>query len=226
MGARARAAARVAAIALSALAAAPARAAPPRTLDQVVAEHCRAREGTSTLRARFEQTRIFTALGEEERSAGVVAYRKPDALRWEYLEPDRSFTVIRGGEGMAVFPRIRQVQRFGVGGAGLGGVLATVGFGACGPGFREAFELALAPERDGGPALSMRPRRPELAATYARIVLVLDPRDHLPRSVVLEEPSGDEVRLRFVDVRRNVRLDASLFELATPEDYSVVPWAK
>lgn len=219
-----------AAIAAAALVlAAPAAGAPAGTagaprLADVLAAHCRARAETATLRARFVQTRTFTALGDEERSAGVLLYRRPDALRWEYSEPDRSWTVVRGRKGWAVFPRIRQVQTFDLGGARLDAVLATVGFGACGPSLAESFEVTMPPEAAGGPpVLSLVPRRPELAASYARIELTLDPGDHLPRRVVLREVSGDEVRLDFLELRRGVPIDPSLFEFATPKHYSVVP---
>lgn len=217
-------AAPLAALAAAALlAAGAARAAPPASLARVLAAHCRAREETSTLRTRFVQTRSLTALGEEERSAGVLLYRKPDSLRWEYSEPDASWTVIRGRRGWAVFPSIRQVQRFELGSSRLDGVLSIVGFGACGPAFAESFEITMAPREAGGrPVLSLAPLRPEIAASFTRIELALDPDDHLPRRVVLTETSGDTVRFEFLDLRRSVPIDPSLFEFATPKDYSVV----
>jgi outer membrane lipoprotein carrier protein len=218
----------IAAAALAALAlvasgpAAPARAAPP-ALDALVAGHCRARAETSTLRTRFVQTRTFAALGEEERSSGLLYYRRPDSLRWEYEQPDRSWTVMRGRRGWAVFPSIRQVQAFDLGGERAEAVLSAVGFAACGPDFARSFEIARGPTgADGRPVLSLTPRRPELAATFSRIDLALDPRDLLPRRVVLHEAGGDTVRLELVDLRRKVPLDPSLFEFTTPEHYSVV----
>ncbi len=169
------------------------------------------------------QTRSIAALGEEERSAGVVFYRKPDALRWQYSEPDDSWTVIRGREGRAVFPRIRQVHRLDLRGSSVDGLLSIVGFGACAPGFSRSFEIALGRSADGRPVLSLSPLRPEIAASFTRIELTLDPGDHLPRTVVLHESTGDTVRLDFTDLRRGVPIDPSLFELATPKDYAVVP---
>jgi outer membrane lipoprotein carrier protein len=202
----------------------PARAADGPTVAELVAGHCRARAQTATLRTRFVQTRSFAALGEEERSTGVLYYRRPDALRWEYAEPAPSWTVIRGRRGWAVFPGIRQVQTFTLGSARVDGLLSVVGFAACGPGFDEGFEFTLgAPAGDGRPVLSLRPRRPELAAAFSRIDLALDRRDLLPRTVILHEASGVTVRLDFEELRRKVPLDPALFEFTTPEDYVVVP---
>jgi outer membrane lipoprotein carrier protein len=199
------------------------RAAAPRRLAEVLEAHCRAREATSTLRARFVQTKVFTVLGEKERSAGVVYYRKPDQLRWEYLEPDRSWTVIQGDRGWAVFPRIHQVQRFNLGASRTDGILSIVGFGACGPAFAASFDVTLVSGADAAPVLSMVPRRPEIAASFTRIELTLDPKDHLPRAAVLHETTGDAIRFEFVDVRRGIALEGSLFQFTAPEGYSVVP---
>lgn len=204
--------------------AAPVPATAARSLAELVAGHCRARAETSTLRARFVQTRTFAALGEVERSAGVLHYRRPDSIRWEYVEPDASWTVVRGRRGWAVFPHIRQVQTFDLGSSRFDNVLSVVGFAACGPSFASSFEITQgAPVEDGRPVLSLAPLRPELAASFTRIELALDPGDLLPRRVVLHETGGDRVTLDFQELRRNVRLDPTLFEFTTPEHYSVVP---
>jgi outer membrane lipoprotein carrier protein len=191
---------------------------------ELLERHCRARAETAAVHARFVQTRRFAALGDEERSAGVLYYRRPDALRWEYDPPDGSWTVIRGRRGWAVFPRIRQVRTFELDGARVDGLLSAVGFAACGAAFAESFDVAGGePGADGRPVLALTPRGGELAASLARIELALDPRDLLPRSIVLHEAGGDTVRLDLSDLRRNVPLAPTLFEYTTPKHYSVVP---
>jgi outer membrane lipoprotein carrier protein len=199
------------------------RDAPPPSLAEVLEAHCRARATTETLRARFVHTKLFTAIGEEERSAGELYYRKPDRLRWEYSTPDRSWTVIVGDRGWAVFPRIRQVQRFEVGRSRADGILSTIGFGACGPAFADSFDTTLAVGARGAPVLSMTPRRPELAASFTRIELTLDAKDHLPRDILLHETTGDTTRIELSDVKRGVAIEGSLFQFTAPEGYSVVP---
>jgi outer membrane lipoprotein carrier protein len=223
-----RAIARLAALAATLLAAGASRAAEPgpgadAPLAAILAAHCRAREATSTLRARFLQTKTFEVLGEEETSAGELFYRKPDSLRWQYAPPDGSWTVIRGREGWAVFPGVRQVHRFELGGSRVEGILSVVGFGACGPAFARSFEVAMEPPAGGRTVLTLTPLRAEIAASFAKIELTLDPGDHLPRRVVLHETTGDQVRLEFVELRRDVPIDRSLFEFTTPKSYSVVP---
>ncbi|HET8538453.1 MAG TPA: outer membrane lipoprotein carrier protein LolA [Anaeromyxobacter sp.] len=210
------------AVALAILAAgerARAAVAPPAAA--AVAAHCRARAALSTLRARFVQTKVFAAIGEEDRSEGVVLYRKPDALRWEYTEPDRSWTVLRGGKGWAVFPRLRQVQRFSLEPSRAEALFSTIGFGACGEAFTDAFDIALAPGGGRGPVLALSPRRAELAGAFTRIELTLDPTDALPRRIFLHESTGDSVIFELRDVERGASIDRALFEYEVPKGYSV-----
>ncbi len=218
-----RALACVAALAVVAAGAAAPPVGSERSAAAVLAAHCRARAALSTLRARFVQRKVFAAVGDEDRSAGILYYRKPDALRWEYTEPDPSFTVIRGGKGWAVFPRIRQVQRFALDPSRAETLFSIVGFGACGEAFQDSFEVALAPGAGAAPVLSLVPRRGELAGAFERIELTLDPGDALPRAIVLHERTGDSVSIELHDVKRGVPIEGTLFEFAAPRGYSVVP---
>ena len=192
------------------------------TVTEVLQAHCLAREATATLRARFAQTKVFEALGEEDTSSGLLYYRRPDAVRWQYLAPDTSWTVLRGDSGWAVFPRIRQVQRFDLKRSRAEAVLSIVGFGSCGPGLEDAFQITLTSSPGGAPALALVPQKPELRAYFDRVDLTLDARDSLPRQVVMHETSGDTVRFEFIDLKRGVRVDEKLFEYEAPPGYEVV----
>jgi outer membrane lipoprotein carrier protein len=200
----------------------PATAATGPSLAAVLAAHCRARDETSTLQARFTQTRVFETLDESDRSAGVLYYRKPDTVRWQYLEPDTSWVVLCGNAGWAVFPRIRQVQKVDLKQSRADAVLALVGFGSCGENLQDVFEISMAPAAGAHLVLTLVPKRPELAASFARIELALDSRDYLPRKVVLHETAGDRVDFEFFDLRRGGAIDAALFRYEIPPGYEVV----
>jgi outer membrane lipoprotein-sorting protein len=192
------------------------------TLAEVLNAHCRAREATKSLRARFVQTKVFAALDERDTSSGVLCYRRPDALRWQYLEPDTSWTVVRGQSGWSVFPGIRQVQKFTLRGARAEALLSVIGFGSCGRDLRESFRIALRPGGDGAHVLEMVPEDPRFAASFARVDLTLDAKDFLPRKVVMREVSGDTTSFEFLGLERDARLADGLFEYEIPKGYTVV----
>lgn len=200
----------------------PTQAAVPTSRSEILAAHCRARDRLKTLRARFVQTKVFELLDETDESGGTLYYRKPDAVRWQYTRPDSSYTVLRGDSGWAVFPHIRQVQRFDLRGSRAANVLAIVGFGACGPDLETSFEISLGPAVDEMPVLVLIPKAAALASSFDRIELVLDPKSYLPRRVAMHETAGDTTRFEFLDLQPGAPIEPALFEYRVPKGYEVV----
>ena len=200
----------------------PAASQPHPAVAAALQAHCQARQATPTLRARFVQTRIFETLAEADTAAGVLYYRRPDAVRWQYAEPETSWTVLNGDQGWSVFPRLRQVHKFDLQRAQTEAVLSIVGFGACGKDLQQTFAITLEPSEERTQVLRMTPLESEIAARFTHIDLVLDTQDHLPRQVVLHETSGNTMRFEFLDVERGVRIADALFEYEFPKGYEIL----
>lgn len=194
------------------------------TLDDVLARHCRARESTSTLMAKFDQTKVFILFDEEETSRGVVYFTQPDRIRWQYAEPDRSATVINGTVGWSVFPDIEQVQKFELEGSRTNKVLSIVGFGRCNVPLTESFDISLSRGKKGTFVLNMRPTDEDITPYFSGVNLTLDGEDYLPRQIELQERSGDVLRFLFSDLQKDIELEPALFEYKVPDGYEVVEY--
>jgi len=194
------------------------------TLEDVIAEHCRAREASVTVKAKFTQTKVFTLFDETETSKGTLFFSQPDRICWQYEEPDNSSTVINGKAGWSVFPDIKQIQKFELEGSKTNKVLSIVGFGACTVPLTESFEIELGKGRKGVYVLLMTPIDPDIRPYFSRIDLTLDRSDYLPREIELHEKAGDVLRFEFSGLKRNTSLDDSIFDLVVPDDYVVVEY--
>jgi outer membrane lipoprotein-sorting protein len=213
----------VSALLLSTLLPTALRAGGP-TLDEVLANHCRARETTATLKARFDQTKVFTLFEEEEKSKGVVYFAQPGRICWQYSQPDQSSTVINEQAGWSVFPDIKQVQKFNLAGSQTNKVLSIVGFGPCGSPLTESFDIAMSKGKKGAFVLEMKPTDEGITPYFSRVVLTLDKSDYLPRKIELHERSGDILMFGFSDLDRNIKLNNAIFEYAVPDGYEVVEY--
>jgi outer membrane lipoprotein-sorting protein len=194
------------------------------SLDEVIADHCRARAATTTLEAQFVQTKIFTLFDEEEKSSGVLYFAQPDRVCWQYAEPDRSSTVINGEHGWSVFPHIKQIQKFTLEGSKTDKVLSIVGFGRCGAPLSESFDITIKWGKKGAYVLSMKPVDEDISPYFSRIELTLDGKDYLPRKVELQETSGDVLIFEFTHLDKNVDLDKTKFEFVVPDGFAVVEY--
>lgn len=192
------------------------------TLDEVIAEHCRARAATATVKAKFTQTKVFTLFDETKTSKGTLLFAQPARICWQYESPDKSSTVINGKTGWSVFPDIKQVQKFLLDGSKTNKVLSIVGFGECSTPMTESFEIELDQGRKVGYVLLLKPTDPDITPYFSRIDLTLDRSDYMPREIVLHEKAGDLLRFEFSGFKRNTRLDDSIFEWVVPAGYEVV----
>ena len=194
------------------------------TLEDVLAAQCGARETTTTLKARFIQTKIFTLFDEEETSKGEFFFAQPDRICWQYSDPDKSWTVINGGRGWSVFPDIKQVQKFDLDGSKTNKILSIVGFGSCGAPLTESFEITLVSRKTGAFVLEMKPIDADIRRYFSRVDLTLDRYDYLPRKVELHEKSGDLLVFEFSDLNRDAEFDETVFVYRVPDGYEVVEY--
>jgi len=193
-------------------------------LDEVLASHCRAREELVSLRASFTQTKVFTLFDEREESSGEFVYLRPGMLSWRFTSPDSSLTVIKGETAWTVLPHIRQVQKARLSGSSTDRVMSIVGFGSCGAGMKEDFDISLAGERDGLVILEMVPVSEDIAPYFSLIELGLDPDDYLPRGVVFHEHSGDLLIFEFTSVEPGAPVDEEQFEFSVPDGFDLIEY--
>jgi outer membrane lipoprotein-sorting protein len=64
------------------------------------------------MRGDFEQIRFLPLFGDEIRSGGRFAFRKPDQVRWEYTRPHESILVVRGDRGQKWARATNRVEDF------------------------------------------------------------------------------------------------------------------
>ena len=72
--------------------------APPPAWHQDLASVHRAVSAIQTIQASFVQTRTLKILRKPLVSRGVIAFRRPNDLRWEYQSPLPVLLVVRGGD--------------------------------------------------------------------------------------------------------------------------------
>jgi outer membrane lipoprotein-sorting protein len=193
-------------------------------LDRVLDAHCEARADLESLRATFTQTKVFTVFDEQEESTGEFVFLAPDMLSWRFAMPDSSTTVIKGDVAWTMLPHIRQVQKVRLGGSSTDRIMSIVGFGSCGTGMKEEFDIALKGEDNGLILLEMVPVSDEISPYFSIIELGLDPGDFLPRLVVFREHSGDCLIFEFDAMEPGAPVSPDDFELSVPDGYELIEY--
>ena len=102
--------------------------------------------GLRTMRAEFVETKVLVLLDEKTESRGEVLLQVPGRLRWNYLAPQPSVTVVKDGRFARYFPKSKQVFR----GPARGEADLLVGFGPGAAGLGQKYEVTLVGEETGG----------------------------------------------------------------------------
>ena len=165
--------------------------------------------GLSGIQAEFVQTKELSFLAAPLESRGNLYFSRPDALRWEYIQPVPSVLIMQG-QNIDRYQRIEGVWQPDQSArlAGMQVVMQEIGRWLQGD-FRANpdFNATLGP----GPEITLVPKDEALQALITKIRLILARQAGVIDAVVIEEGAAGRTTIRFENVRINPMLDKRLF---------------
>jgi outer membrane lipoprotein carrier protein len=206
-----------------AVALAPVAAAGAQTLEEAVAGLEATYGRIQDLRAEFAQSAFNRSLGQDIKAEGAVYLKKGGKMRWDYRSPAPQQIVSDGKHLWVYTPELNQVNK-GEAPKALAGPAGSflAGLGRV----REEFSVrflnpAQKTDAAGRVVLDLTPRAPTPLLT--RLVLSLDPKDHVVRQAVIYDQLQNTVTMSFTRVAINPGLKDDLFVFTPPAGAAVVP---
>ena len=165
--------------------------------------------GLSGIQADFVQTKELSFLTAPLESRGKLYFSRPDALRWEYLQPMPSVLIMLG-QSIHRYQRVEgewqpdQSARL----AGMQVVMQEIGRWLQGD-FRSNpdFNATLGP----GPEITLMPKDETLQALISKIRLTLAQDAGVIDAVIIEEGTTGRTTIRFEKAQINPVFDERLF---------------
>ncbi len=166
-------------------------------------------ERTRDLEAGFVQTYRYAAGGRRQVSRGTLRVKKPGRMRWDYQSPERKTVAVVGSRLVQWEPEANQVYRDDHFDATA--MSAAVTF-LLGQGKLESeFHVS-----SGGPGqLVLRPRKAD--PRVESVTLTVGPQGQVTATRV-EDGQGNVNQVALEQIRRNVGLQDSDFEVQVPKD--------
>jgi outer membrane lipoprotein carrier protein len=198
-------------------------AASAQSLEEVIAGLEATYGKITDLRADFTQVATNKSLGQDIKAEGTVHLKKGGKMRWDYKSPAPQ-QIVSDGKALWVYtPELNQVNK-GDAPKALAGPAGSflAGLGRVREQFTVRF-LNPANKLDaaGRPVLDLTPKEP--APLLTRLVLAIDPKDHVVRQAVLYDQFQNTVTMSFTRVAINPGLSDSLFTFIPPKGAAVVP---
>jgi outer membrane lipoprotein carrier protein len=198
-------------------------AAHAQTLDEVVAGVEATYGKIQDLKGEFTQTAHNRSLGQDIKSEGTVYLKKGGKMRWDYRSPSPQ-QIVSDGKWLWVYtPELNQVNR-GEAPKALAGPAGSflAGLGKLRDEFSVRFQNpANKTDKAGRYVLDLTPKSPTPLMT--RLVLSVDPKDHVVRQAVIYDQFQNTVTMAFTKVSVNPGLPDTLFAFTPPKGAAVVP---
>ena len=171
--------------------------------------------GTKSARGEFEQ-KVHDRSGKvTQESKGSFVFQRPGLFRWVYAKPVDQ-VIVGDGERVWIHDRdlnqvtVRKLTR------ALGSTPAALLAGSAD--VEKAFQLSEAGAKDGLEWLEAKPREPE--AGFERVRMGFDANGI--RAMELFDHFGQTTLLRFTNLARNPKVDASEFRFQPPKGADVL----
>lgn len=174
------------------------------------------------LRADFIQRKESQLLAEPQTSKGVLSFRKPDQVRWEYRDPDPMVIIISGETMLTWFQDLKRAEKMQIGRYSEQ-VFRFMGATAALDTLTEYFTVeAIFPGDPKEPyQLSLTPRYRRIAKKLQKMSIWIDPERFLPVRLSYLEPDGDHTEYELREVESDPTLPDELFDLGLPDDVAV-----
>lgn len=171
-------------------------------------------EAIESLECEFTQTKTVSMLEQKMISEGKLYFRKPSAVRWEYLTPVHNFFIMNGedllaGNDASAKRSSLKKNRFA---RMISSLIVGSLSGECLEDSRN-FKTELSLETGEWVAV-LTPLRRDLSQLCSSIVLRFNPKTALANSITLNEASGDCTHIVFRNMKINLSLPEGVFDIA------------
>jgi outer membrane lipoprotein-sorting protein len=175
-----------------------------------------------SLSASFDQTRQIKLTGERIQAKGKLYLRKPKEILLDYTEPERQKLLVKKSTVMIYLPSLNQIQRFNLNTSKEEQDLFV--FWEPLGNLEKRFTIAPAKRKNSRfRYVELVPK--EEAAGFKKLILGIDTQLLLPCVIEVEEDGGDVVKMALSNVKVNLGLSESLFELNVGKGVEIIDYS-
>ena len=177
----------------------------------------KAQESLKDFTADIKQVKISSLFTEPVVSEGKMRLKRPNQIWLEMYPPYSSITVLNQGVLLYYFPEEKVAQRYDVAGNPL---LAKWLLFFQNPIETLGKNIRLLEEKAGEAVLGIDPA--EDLAAFQEIRITIDTANWMPKRLELVEKNGDRTTINYNNVRINVGISDSSFQLRLPPDVEII----
>lgn len=167
----------------------------------------------TAMQCQFTQTKSMKLLSREMKSEGVMYFKKPDKLRWQYTSP-YDYTFILNGDKVRI-KSTKSTQDINVQGNKMFRQITSIILNSItGDGLKSTSDFGVEMYKsDKGYFAKLYPKKKEVKQIYNVIEIHFDPALTMVNMVKMEEKTGDVTLVRLNNIKTNTPVNESLFDI-------------
>lgn len=178
------------------------------TKQNIQSEVSASSKNNKTLSCNFVQEKTSTLVADKAISKGIMYYKSPNALRWEYTSPQATALIVNGNDvaiktdkgtttnNTRMFKELATIIMSTIDGSGLND---SKNFSSEVSANQTIYKVVLTP-------INKR-----IAAIYSNITLLIDKQTKVAKSICMQEKNGDSMTILFSNHKINQTIDPKLF---------------
>ena len=165
----------------------------------------------SGMQCEFTQTKSMKLLSKEMQSKGIMYFKRPNKLRWQYTSP-YDYTFILNGDKVQI-KSSKSTKNIDVQGNKMFRQITNIILNSVTGGSLKSssdFNVEVY-KKDNSYFAKLFPKKKELKQLYQVIEIYFDPALTMVNSVRMVEKTGDETRVNLINTKLNIAVDEKMF---------------
>ena len=186
-------------------------------LDGIISKIQKTYEGIQDIQADFVQLTTSSATKETQKADGLVYFKKPGMMKWEYKSPTNDIIV---SDGRTIWAYQQDIGQVMIGNASDSGASISNNFLAGMGNLKKDFDIELEKPDNNSYVLKLNPKIPQ--PNIQRLYIAVDKKTSLVKQTIVFDLLGNETKVIFENLKINQSVPANIFKFKIPEGVRVV----
>jgi outer membrane lipoprotein-sorting protein len=176
----------------------------------------------NTFQADFEQILHSSSVATPLKEKGIIRFKKPDSMKWEYREPERKIFLTENGIYQFYIPDDNQLYRGSINREGHEGEILFILSGQ--RKINKSYVIEPLSFPTDGKNVDQFKLTPKSEEDYSHLFLEIQSRTGLIRKIIFFDWAGNKQEISFKRIKTNLRLPKDSFELEIPSDVEIIEY--
>lgn len=180
---------------------------------QIVDQIDKASSAMKTMQCDFTQTKRMKLLSKEMQSKGVMYFKRPDKLRWQYTSP-YDYTFIMNGDKVQI-KSAKSTKNIDIQGNKIFRQVSSIILNTVtGGGLKNSADFDVELFKQNNIIFAkMLPKKKEVKQVYSAIEVYFNPSLTMVETIKMIEKSGESTVVKLVSPKLNTTIDESVFKV-------------